>query len=179
MTSHICASKAQQRFFFKRPAPYAFVMMGGVKLIREALLLVWFLSYLDSRTYQTQAVILGKKLDFHAFTSLHGGLRVGHRHTEHTDRRVTFKVHGTSTGLLLLSVIIVTIIIIMYCVLWMRQLQSDSLSSPFIRKVLYFPRIIARLTPLCYAVHILCRTLLSYYTCCSLSFTYIISRLSS
>ena len=56
----------------------------------------------------------------------------------------------------------------MYCVLWMRQLQSDSLCSPFHRKVLCFQRKTARLAPLCYAVHLLRRTLLSYYTCCSL-----------
>ena len=87
MNGHLCASKAQQSFFFKRPALYAFVMMGGEKSIAEARLLVGFLSYLDSRTCQTQAVILGKKIAL-PFTSLHGGLRVGHRHT-HTDGRVT------------------------------------------------------------------------------------------
>ena len=81
----------------------------------------------------------------------------------------------------LLSVTIVTIIIniIMYCVLWMRQLKYDSLFSPFNQNVLCYLRKTARLAPLCYAVHILRRTLLGYYTCCSLSFTYTIPHPSS
>ena len=37
----------------------------------------------------------------------------------------------------------------------MRQLQSDTLSSPFHRKVLYSLRKTARLAPLCFAVHLL------------------------
>ena len=45
---------------------YTFVMSGGENLIGKALPLVRFLSYLDSRTSQTQAVLLGKKLDLHS-----------------------------------------------------------------------------------------------------------------
>ena len=37
---------------------YTFVMAGGEKTIGKALPLVGFLSYLDSRTYHTQAVLL-------------------------------------------------------------------------------------------------------------------------
>ena len=51
INGHLCASKAQEKFFFKRPAPYAFVMVGVEKLIGKALLLVGFRSYFDSRTY--------------------------------------------------------------------------------------------------------------------------------
>ena len=58
--------KSTARFFFKRPAPYASVMMGGEKSIGKTLLLAGFLSYLDSRTYHTQVVLLGKK-----WTSIH------------------------------------------------------------------------------------------------------------
>ena len=43
----------------------------------------------------------------------------------------------------------------------------------------YVQRSAARLSPLCYTVHLLRRTLLSYYTCCSLSFACINPCLSS
>ena len=57
----------------------------------------------------------------------------------------------------LLSVTIVTIIfnIIMYCELWIGQLQSDSLFCQFHPKVLCYLRKTARLAPLYYAVHLL------------------------
>ena len=45
---------------------YTFVMAGGEKSIGKALLLVGFPSFLDSRTNQTQAVLLGKN-----WTSIH------------------------------------------------------------------------------------------------------------
>ena len=51
---------------------YTFVMAGGEKSIGKALLLVVFLSYLDSRTIQTQAVLLEKIGP--PFTSVHGEL---------------------------------------------------------------------------------------------------------
>ena len=56
-------------------------MAGGEKPIGKALLLVGFLSYLDPRTNQTQAVLSGEKIG-HRFTSLHGELRVSHRQTD-------------------------------------------------------------------------------------------------
>ena len=56
---------------------YTFVMAGGEKSIRKALLLVGFLSYLDSRTNQAQAVLSEKSGP--PFTSRHGELLVGHR----------------------------------------------------------------------------------------------------
>ena len=40
--------------------------MVGEKSIGKALLLVGFLSYLDSRTNQTQAVLFGEKMDLHS-----------------------------------------------------------------------------------------------------------------
>ena len=56
-------------------------MAGGEKSIGKTLLLVGFLSYIDLRT---QVVILEKIGP--PFTSLHGELRVDHRHTDwHTD----------------------------------------------------------------------------------------------
>ena len=76
---HLCASKAQRSFFFKRPALYTFVM-AGEKSIGKALLLDGFLSYLDSRTNQTPAVLLEKIGP--PFTSLHVDLRVGHKQTD-------------------------------------------------------------------------------------------------
>ena len=45
---------------------HTFVMAGGEKSIGKALLLVGFLSYVDSRANQTQAVLLEKKLDLHS-----------------------------------------------------------------------------------------------------------------
>ena len=62
---HLCASKAHQNFFFKRPALYTFVK-AGEKSKGKALLLDEFLSYLGSHNLQTQAVILGKH-----WTSIH------------------------------------------------------------------------------------------------------------
>ena len=56
---------------------YTFVMAGGGKSIAKALLQVGFLSYLDSRTNQTQAVLLEKSGP--PFTSRRGELLVGHR----------------------------------------------------------------------------------------------------
>ena len=84
---------------------YTFLMAGGEKSIGKALLLVGFLSYLDSRTIQTQADLLGKNGP--PFTSLHDELRVGHRQTNRltqglTDGRGAIKVHGTSRRLRLL-----------------------------------------------------------------------------
>ena len=64
----------------KHPGPYTFVMVGGEKLLGKTLLLVGFLSYSDSHTYQTQAVLSGN-IGL-PFTSLYGGLRVGHRQTD-------------------------------------------------------------------------------------------------
>ena len=58
--------KHSKVFFFKLPALYALIMMGAEKLIGKALRLVGFLSCLDSRTYQTQVVHFGGKLDFHS-----------------------------------------------------------------------------------------------------------------
>ena len=56
-------------------------MAGGEKSIGKALLPDGGgLSYLDSRTSQTQAVLLGKIGP--PFTSLHGELRDKHRQTE-------------------------------------------------------------------------------------------------
>ena len=52
-------------------------MAGAEKSIGKALLQVRFLSYLDSRTNQTQAVLLEKSGP--PFTSRHGELLVGHR----------------------------------------------------------------------------------------------------
>ena len=43
---------------------YTFVMAGGEKSIGKALPLVGFLSYLDSRTYDTKAVLLEKFLHY-------------------------------------------------------------------------------------------------------------------
>ena len=54
---------------------YTFVMRGGEKSIGKALLLVGFLSYLDSRTNQTQAVILEKKWTAIRFPSWYGTRR--------------------------------------------------------------------------------------------------------
>ena len=59
---HLCASKADQSFFFKRPALYTFVK-AGEKSIGKALLQVGFLSYLGSHNLHTQVVLLGKKLN--------------------------------------------------------------------------------------------------------------------
>ena len=56
---------------------YTFVMAGGEKSIGKVLLQVGFLSYLDSRTNQTQAVLLEKSGP--SITSRHGELLVGHR----------------------------------------------------------------------------------------------------
>ena len=171
--------KRTAKFFFKRPALYALIMIRGEKSIGKALQLVGFLEW-----------FFWGKIGL-PFPSRHGGLRVSHRQTDTltgvlrtnrlTDGRVVIKAHRSSMELDVLSAVIVTIItnIIMYCVLWKRQLQSDSSSSAFHRKVLYYLLKTARLAPLCYAVHLLSRTLLSYYTCCSLSFTYTIPRLSS
>ena len=69
---HLCASKEQQSFFFKRPALYTFVMTGGEISIAKALLLDGFLRKLGSRNLQTQAVLLGKIGP--TFTSLRGEL---------------------------------------------------------------------------------------------------------
>ena len=54
---------------------YTLVMGGGEKSIGKALQLVGFLSYLDSRTNQTQAVILEKKWTAIRFPSWYGTRR--------------------------------------------------------------------------------------------------------
>ena len=74
LQKHSKASSSSARWL------YTFVMARGEKSIGKALLLVGFLSYLDSRTNQTQAVLLEKIGP--PFTSPHGELRVGHRQTD-------------------------------------------------------------------------------------------------
>ena len=72
--------KHSKVFFFKRPALYALIMMGGETSIGKALQLIGLLCCLDSRTYQTQVVHLGKIGLL--FPSRHSGLRVSHRQTD-------------------------------------------------------------------------------------------------
>ena len=86
---HLCKWKAQQSFFFKHPALYALIMMGGENSIGKALQLVKFLNCLDSHTYQTQVVHLGKN-----WTSipLPSWWATSQSQTDwHADRRVTDK----------------------------------------------------------------------------------------
>ena len=72
--------KGTAKFFLQAPGAVYICNGGGEKSIGKALLLVGFLSYLESRTNQTQAVFW-KEIG-PPFTSLHGELRVGHRQTD-------------------------------------------------------------------------------------------------
>ena len=75
-------------------------------MIEKALLLVGFFSYLDSRTNQTQAVLLDKKMDLHSPPFMVSYESITDRLIDTlTDRRGTIKAHGTSRRLRLLSVI--------------------------------------------------------------------------
>ena len=85
---------------------YTFVMAGGEKSIGKALLLVVFLSYLDSRTHQTQAVLLEQTLELHSPPFMVSYESVTGRLTDTlTDGRGSIMAHGTSRRLCLLSVI--------------------------------------------------------------------------
>ena len=66
LEGHLWALQALRSLFFKRPALYTLLMVGEQKSIGKSLQLLGFCSCLDSRTNQTQVVLLENKLDLHS-----------------------------------------------------------------------------------------------------------------